>query len=134
MSINDASTLLGHPGDIGLISDGHHTFNELYEHRHMLFMALIAEHPTQAWRSRLHQDGSMFDGWFIAGLNLLDMEITYHLPMRLWSLLDGILGEAKRAPYFDGHTSSDVVDRLQRFIELNKTPFHIDADSSEPSP
>ena len=100
------------------VSDGYHTFDELYEHRHMLFMALIRENPARAWRSRLHEDGTMFDGWFVAGIDLPKTGmITYHMPMRLWPLLDGILGESKRAPPWDGHTAADVVERLRGYLD-----------------
>lgn len=107
--------------DKGEESDGYHTFNELYEHRHALFMALAAcvPAPGAAWMSRLHDDGSSMPGWFIAGIDLpRGKTITYHLPERLW-------GEAwesnhfnvlKRAPKWDGHTSADVVKRLHEWI------------------
>jgi hypothetical protein len=84
----------------------------------MLFIALIRENPGRAFRSKMHEDGSMFPGWFIAGIDLPKTGmITYHLPIEHWSLLDGILGEAKKAPTWDGHTSADVVTRLKGYIE-----------------
>lgn len=60
-----------------LVSDGYHSFKELYDHRIKLFVALcnVLEnwdteigHPSQCWKSKLHSDGTMFDGWFIAGI------------------------------------------------------------------
>lgn len=81
--------------DLALISDGYHTFAELYEHRHALFIALCFElqdaadefgYESDVWRSRLHSDGTMFDGWFVMGINRdRGRQITYHLPERLWS-------------------------------------------------
>ena len=104
--------------DMGQVSDGCHTFNELYEHRHLLFIALIGENPGRAFRSKMHEDGSMFPGFFIAGIDLPKVGmITYHLPIDHWTLLDGILGESKKAPAWDGHTSADVVTRLKGYIE-----------------
>lgn len=88
----------------GNTSDGYHTFNELYEHRHALF-ALLAD-----WKSRLHSDGTMFDGWFIAGKDTPYGQITYHIPDRLWELY--AVAELDKAPQWDGHTSSDVIERL----------------------
>lgn len=99
--------------DKGEISDGYHTFNELYEHRHALFSALAAADPERAWKSTKHQDGSMFDGWFIAGMSLPAGPITYHLPMRLWDAFPGI--ELETSPLWDGHTSNDVVARLKAY-------------------
>ena len=58
-----------------LVSDGYHTFKELYSHRVKLFVALLntleslhyrINYPSKCWKSKLHADGTMFDGWFIA--------------------------------------------------------------------
>lgn len=100
--------------DKGNISDGYHTFNELYEHRYMLFIALCNARPAAAWKSLLHDDNTMFDACFIAGIyNNKGEVITYHLPIRLWNNLD--VQELDRAPKWDGHTSSDVLKRLEHF-------------------
>ena len=102
----------------GQVSDGYHTFDELYEHRCLLFIALMRA-EGRGWISRKHADGTMFDGWFVAGLMLATGEITYHLPDRLWSLcLKNKICEFDRAPSWDGHTPSDVVTRLGLSLEL----------------
>ncbi len=110
--------------DTNLISDGYHTFGELYEHRIVLFIALCnliaASGPeycnlfdTDVWKSKAHSDGSVWDGWFILGIGTLkDHQITYHLPISKWdecafTILD-------RAPEWDGHTSADVLTRLNK--------------------
>lgn len=99
----------------GSTSDGYHTFDELYEHRHTLFIALCraltASHYI--WRSRHHSDGSQFKGWFVMGIDVAEgKQITYHLPDRLWDSTSFV--EALwRAPPFDGHTSDDVLKRLR---------------------
>lgn len=105
----------------GTISDGYHTFDELYEHRHALFLALMKSRPYGPWISKLHADGSSMDGWFIAGMELRTGPITYHLPMLLWDL--AVKTEAKvreRGPEWDGHTSQDVVARLM--LEVGMKP------------
>lgn len=96
--------------DIGETSDGYHTFNELYEHRHALYMAL-AGYNAGAWKSQQHADGTSWDGWFVCGLDTPKGAITYHLPMRLWDDCPGTSLEV--APAWDGHTSDDVVTRLR---------------------
>lgn len=96
----------------GETSDGHHTFNELYEHRHILFLAVLTAHIEKSWRSKLHADGTMFDGWFVAGLNTDDGQATYHLPMRIWELFKYI-PELDRSPEWDGHSSNDVLVRIR---------------------
>ncbi len=96
----------------GEIGDGYHTLNELYEHRHALFIALCRHLSAWGWRSRLHADGSMFDGWFVMGLcvNAGD-QISYHLPLRLWDMTN-FVRTLDRAPEWDGHTPTDVIRRL----------------------
>lgn len=99
----------------GQISDGHHTFDELYEHRHALFFALMlsSSGDAETWMSKLHDDGSSFDGWFIAGIGLSTGPITYHLPMRLWDrFVSAGFDVLEKAPKWDGHTSNDVINRL----------------------
>lgn len=102
--------------DKGEISDGYHTFNELYAHRHALYIALCrlhwARHPDRVWRSQRHHDGSTYDGWFILGIEYEPgKQITYHLPLERWDETTWANTE-KRAPEWDGHTSADVIYRL----------------------
>lgn len=106
--------------------DGYHTFDELYEHRIILFIALCRllrrqEHAVLSlpgefafvWRSKLHSDGSSFEGWFILGISQEKGEqITYHLPVSKWEAT-GFAETLAQAPEFDGHTSEDVLQRLK---------------------
>lgn len=104
------------------ISDGYHTFEELYEHRHSLFIALCNEidrrTPTgYVWRSKLHSDGTMFEDSFIMGIGTMPGEmITYHLPMSRWEDTEWLGTECGRAPEWDGHTSDDVLVRLKKLF------------------
>ena len=101
--------------DVGNVSDGYHTFNELYAHRCTLFAALAMCHKHIAWKSLLHSDGTMFDDWFIAGMDLPTGTITYHLPVeQFWEKLD--IPEVEKAPEWDGHTSDDVIKRVIEWI------------------
>lgn len=102
----------------GTTSDGYHTFDELYEHRHALFLALCrriaGQRPDRVWRSTLHYDGTSFTSWFVMGIDRLPGEqITYHLPMYLWDETN-FATTLERAPEWDGHTPTDVVVRLKR--------------------
>lgn len=99
--------------DAGKVSDGFHTFDELYEHRFLLFVNLMRSNPAISWRANNHDDGTMFEGWFIAGMHLPTGDITYHMPVRMWTLLDSSgIQTTLRAPKWDGHTPADVVNRL----------------------
>lgn len=104
------------PEDKGDVSDGYHTFNELYAHRNLLFIAAMKANPKRSWYSEMHHDGSSYYGWFIAGMALPTGDITYHLPNELLPLMKGIASE-KMAPDWDGHTSKDVIDRLTEFLK-----------------
>jgi hypothetical protein len=103
--------------DVGNISDGYHTFNELYDHRCILFIALMRSNPEISWRANNHdEEPSSLEGWFIAGMHLPTGDITYHLPVDMWNLLDNKgIQTSLRAPKWDGHTPSDVVNRLTKW-------------------
>lgn len=101
--------------------DGYHIFDELYNHRIELYIALCRRMYEDAncfikiWKSKRHSDGSLsFDGkWFVLGINKVEgKQITYHLPISKWK--ECYFAETlRKAPKFDGHTSDDVLDRLK---------------------
>jgi hypothetical protein len=98
--------------DAGKVSDGYHTFNELYEHIHILFILLIRIMPQKTFRSRVHHDGTIFKGLFIAGIETKYGPVVQHLPLRLWSRLDhGDIRTLPKAP-FDWRTSDDALKNL----------------------
>jgi hypothetical protein len=105
------------PCPTGQVSDGFHTFDELYDHRNHLFIVLLRMTPAHAWRSRFHHDGTGFPGWFIAGTKISGKDITYHLPENLWDIVgDQPVITLQRAPAWDGHTSTDVIERIRTFL------------------
>ena len=95
----------------GSTSDGYHTFDELYEHRTVLFSVICNSHTDLAWKSRHHHDGTMFDDMFIAGIQTPAGPCTYHCENQYWDLFR--VPELERAPEFDGHTPEDVLQRIQ---------------------
>jgi hypothetical protein len=96
-----------------LISDGYHTFGELYEHRIRLFITLCAIHPDVVWKSQSHSDGSFIEGWFVMGIEKEPgRQITYRLPMSYWDECN-FCEVLASAPPFDGHTAADVLERLK---------------------
>lgn len=97
--------------DKGEISDGYHTFNELYAHRVRLFSTLMRAFASNAWWSFQHSDGEQWDGWIIAGIDTADGPVTYHLPeSEIQYLPEGT--EIEFGKEWDGHTSEDVLLRL----------------------
>ncbi len=136
--------------DTNLISDGYHTFGELYEHRIANFIALCkvisnsnylagripraykakGKHDSitaeglydgekrinPVWRSLKHSDGELAFGgtWFVLGIfKNVGNQITYHLPIEKWDECN-FAETLETAPKWDGHTSSDVLERLKQ--------------------
>jgi len=96
---------------IGDLSDGYNTFNELYHHRAILFSVICNEHPDISWKSKLHHDGTMFDGMFIVGINTPEGQATYHYDINpYWDMFR--VRELEKAPEWDGHTSEQAIERI----------------------
>ena len=99
--------------DKGQISDGYHTFNELYYHRMILFSVVCNTFKNQAWKSLKHSDGTMYDDYFIVGIKTPEGQYTYHYHKDYWDMFK--VKELSYAPEWDGHTSQDVINRLRNF-------------------
>lgn len=95
----------------GTLSDGYHTFNDLYYQRLILFATIVNQNKELAWKSLKHEDGEpCFGGdWFIVGIDTPKGSYTYHYEANYWSLFN--CKELEVAKHWDGHTSKDV-DRL----------------------
>ena len=97
------------------ISDGYHTFGELYEHREVLTAALcqmlvLIYGEDKCWKSTKHSDGTMYDNMFIVGIETISGTATYHYDQQFWDDFD--IKILDKAPEFDGHTSLDVISRI----------------------
>lgn len=98
---------------IGDLNDGYHTFNELYHHRAVLFSVICNSNKEMAWKSKLHEDGTMYDGMFIVGINTPNGSATYHYNIDpYWDMYK--VKEIEHAPKWDGHTAADAI----KIIEL----------------
>ena len=95
---------------IGELSDGYHTYDELYYHRMLLFSVICNSNKDKAWKSKLHDDGTMFDEYFIVGITTQEGDFTYHYKLKYWDMFN--VKELDRAPKWDGHTSDDIVRLL----------------------
>ena len=114
MTAQDINTLIrDNQVDTNLVSDGYHTFGELYDHRIRLFIVLCHLLKAHAWKSRHHDDGKEWPGWIILRLYTEPgRQITYHLPTSYWEEL-GEIKTLEMAPAYDGHSSAEVLKRLQ---------------------
>lgn len=105
------------PCEIGEVSDGYHTFDELYKHRNTLFLLLMAHHPDQSWISEKHHDGTSYEGYFIAGMQTHEGDVTYHMPGNMWHLAQKTGATVlDKGLLHDGHDSHEVWKRLHRTI------------------
>lgn len=105
----------------GETSDGYHTFNELYHHRAVLFSVIVATFGERAWKSKLHADGTMYDGMFIVGIETPDGQATYHYDIDpYWNLFR--CTELERAPEWDGHTPNQAIERIGKLAGLIDVP------------
>ena len=95
----------------GNLSDGYHTFNDLYYQRCILFATLVNQNKKISWKSYKHENGELCfgGGWFIVGIDTPLGSYTYHYENKYWDLFQ--CKELECGKHWDGHTSKDV-DRL----------------------
>ena len=107
----------GTPQDKGEISDGYHTFNELYYYR-MLYNAAFFNMLPKEWvhKSKKHHDGEdcFGGGWFIVMANLPTGQISNHYELKNWDLFQ--IPEKEVADKWDGHTPQEAADRLHKYL------------------
>ena len=111
--------------DMGEVSDGYHTFNELYEYRMLYNAALFNEFAKQGLydvhKSRKHSDGCYPFGdsnWFIVMAELPTGQISNHYEMKDWDKFQ--IPEKPLANKWDEHSPRDVADRLTSFTNPKK--------------
>lgn len=109
------------------ISDGYHTFAELYEFR-MVYNAMLFNewqatniyHVHKSWR---HEDGEWCFGkrgeWFIVSAMLPTGLISNHYKAEYWDLFQ-VKTVPKALFKFDGHNGEDVLKRMKGVITKNQ--------------
>ena len=109
---------------IGDVSDGYHTYDELYHHRAILTAALMKNLPAESvWKSKQHDDPNvpMYDGMFVCGINTPEGQATYHYDIDpYWDLFD--VQELDRAPKYDGHTPEEAIMRIAHMVNPGWNP------------
>jgi len=107
----DKKVVLVPESGMGDVSDGYHTFNELYHHRAILFSVICDIFKDKAWKSKQHDTGDMFDGMFIVGIETAEGQATYHYNIDpYWDMFD--VKELPKAPKWDGHTPEEAIRRI----------------------
>jgi hypothetical protein len=110
---------------VGDVSDGFHTFNELYEHRHHLFVLVLNAANYRGlecgWSNR-HSDGELCfgGGWNIAWI--VDpnsgKEARYHLPVTIE--LDKSLEKEIGRPWNGKSETIEALKNITVFMKSNK--------------
>lgn len=98
----------------GDISDGDHTFDELYEHRCLLYIAwIIAEkNIVEPYLVRDH-----YPDWDLVWCHLPQIgQISYHIHNKYRELYKPHCVELLSNEGYDGHTSIDVIERIGRYL------------------
>ena len=103
--------------DMGEISDGYHTFNELYYYR-MLYNAAFFNLLPKGWvhKSKRHHTGEecFGGGWFIVMANLPTGQVSNHYELKDWDLFK--VPEKEFADEWDGHTPQEVAERIKKYL------------------
>ena len=109
-----------HEGDMGDVSDGYHTFNELYRYRLLynaaFFNQLAKSGKIKVCKSHKHYDGEecFGGGWFIVMADLPSGQISNHYENKDWDLFK--VPELETAWEWDGHTPNEAAKRLECYL------------------
>lgn len=108
--------------NMGKISDGYHTFDELYRYRMLynaaFFNALAKDGSIKTCKSRRHSNGEKCfgsDDWFIVMAILPTGQISNHYESEYWDLFN--IPERGIAFDYDGHTPNEAADRIERYLK-----------------
>ncbi len=94
------------PEDTREVSDGFHTFRELYEHRSLLFISLcLTQTEKCVWKPH-------YTDWPVLFLETASGQISYHFPSYLLPLVENKIRRDDNYVW-DGHSSGDVIFRLR---------------------
>ena len=92
----------------GDLSDGYHTFNQLYHQRAMLFATIVNQNSDKAWKTHKHEDGEpcFGGGWFLVTIDTPQGAYGYHYEDKYWDIFK--CKELEKAKHWDGYTEEDV--------------------------
>lgn len=114
-SISSINQEIGDLVDKGEISDGSHTFQELYNTRNLLYIALlriVKQFGKYVWYSDTDSEGG-YDGYFLLGMNVEQgKQISFHLEDKYLPYVKQFADYKETPPVWDGHTTVDVNERL----------------------
>ena len=109
----------------GEISDGYHSFNELYDYRKTYNALLFKEWASydipkyDVHRSKKHHDGEpCFGGeYFVVTAMLPTGQISNHYKLKYWDDFDDIPEEPTVKWPYDGHSSEEALERMEQLLK-----------------
>ena len=112
--------------DMGEVSDGYHTFNELYYYR-MLYNAAFFNLLPKEWvhKSKRHHTGEecFGGGWFIVMANLPTGQVSNHYELKDWNLFK--VPEKEFADEWDGHTPQEAAERIHKYLTMEQPDLDV---------
>lgn len=127
--IQEFITSLQQEQDIGEVSDGYHTFNELYYYR-MLYNAAFFNLLPKEWvhKSKRHHTGEecFGGGWFIVMANLPTGQVSNHYELKDWDLFK--VPEKEFADEWDGHTPQEAAERLHKYLQQEQPDINLEEE------
>lgn len=124
MEVSEINKIIANLESQGEISDGYHTFDELYEYR-MLYNALWIYNMSPSTKklfnvhkSKRHSDGEepFGGGWFVVNVTLPTGQISNHYELKYWNLFD--CDERETAEKWDGHTPQVAAERMMEYLKV----------------
>lgn len=114
---------------MGEVSDGYHTFNELYYYR-MLYNAAFFNLLPKSWvhKSKRHHTGEecFGGGWFIVMANLPTGQVSNHYEFKDWDLFK--VPEKDLADEWDGHTPQEAAERIKKYLQQKQPKVDLETE------
>lgn len=111
------------------ISDGYHTFGELYRYRMLYNAYAVRDWMSRGYpvvKSHRHNTGEepFGGGWFVVSAQLPTGQVTNHYENEYWDLFQ--CPEVDKAPEWDGHTPNDAADRMEADLKTDGDDYEND--------
>lgn len=102
------------------ISDGHHTFGELYNRELVLFRLVTSAYPKLSFKSLKHYDEEndpIFNGDFMVGIYTPKGPITYHFKLEYLDSFKHI-SYIPKGPKYDNYTEDEKNERINYLSDM----------------
>lgn len=96
------------------VSDGYHTFEELYDHRIFLYLSLCVQMQLAGTGKSYWMPH--YPGWPVLFLETEKGQISYHFKERYLPIVEKYFERSDNHKW-DGHTSADVLRRLEEWLK-----------------